>query len=101
MAGPLDELVARVRRMVEEFAREHDLERVEVRVVLTDGRELVVEAVSPEPGFGFLTLTPHRGSEEEPKQVIVPVGGIKLVEFSAPDPERPLGFWLKDTPPSA
>ena len=96
MAGPLDELVGRVRRMVEAFAREHELEQAEVRVVLADGRELVVEAVSPEPGYGFLTLTPHRDSGEEPKQVIVPIGGIKLVELSAPDPERPLGFSVDD-----
>jgi hypothetical protein len=97
MAGPLDELVGRVRRMVEAFAREHELEHAEVRVELADGRELVVEAVSPEPGYGFLTLTPHRASGQEPKQVIVPVGAVKLVELSAPDPERPLGFRLEDS----
>jgi hypothetical protein len=98
MAGPLDELVGRVRRMVEAFAREHELEHAEVRVVLADGREIVVEAVSPEPGYGFLTLTPHRDAGEEPKQVIVPIGAIKVVELSAPDPERPLGFRLEDAP---
>jgi hypothetical protein len=97
MAGPLDELVGRVRRMVEAFAREHELEHAEVRVELADGRELVVEAVSPEPGYGFLTLTPHRASGQEPKQVIVPVGAVKLIELSAPDPERPLGFRLEDS----
>ena len=98
MAGPLDDLVGRIRRMVEAFAQAHQLEHAEVRVVLADGRELVVEAVSAEPGFGFLTLVPHRGGGDEPKQVIVPVGAVRLFELSAPDPERPLGFRLEDAP---
>jgi hypothetical protein len=96
MAGPLDELVARIRRMVDAFAREQGLEQAEVRLELADGRELVVESVSAEPGFGFLMLVPHRGEDDEPKQVIVPIGAVKLVEISAPDPERPLGFRLED-----
>jgi hypothetical protein len=27
----------------------------------------------------------------------VPVGAVKLIELSAPDPERPLGFRLEDS----
>ena len=96
MAGPLDELVARIRGMVETFAREHELEQAEVRVELADGRELVVESVSAQPGFGFFSLVPHRDDGEEPKQVVVPIGAVKLVEISRPDPERPLGFRLDD-----
>jgi hypothetical protein len=96
MAGPLDELVARMRRIVDAFTQEHELEHAEVRVELADGRELVVEAVSAEPGFGFLTLVPHRGENQEPKRVVVPIGAVKLVEMSAPDPERPLGFRVED-----
>jgi hypothetical protein len=96
MAGPLDELVARMRRMVDAFAQENGLEQAEVRVELHDGREIVVEAVTAEPGFGFLTLVPHRGDGQEPKHVVVPIGAVKLVELSAPDPERPLGFPVED-----
>jgi hypothetical protein len=96
MAGPLDELVARVRRMVDAFAREQGLEQAEVRVELTDSREYVVESVSSEPGFGFLTLVPHRDAGDEPRQLVVPIGAVKVVEISALDPERPLGFRLED-----
>ena len=91
-AGPLDELVVRVRRMVEVFAQERGLEQAEVRVELVDGRELVVSEITAEPGFGFLTLVPHPEGEGEARQVIVPIGAVKLVEISAPDPEHPIGF---------
>jgi hypothetical protein len=89
MAGPLDELVGRVRRMVEAFAREHELEHAEVRVELADGRELVVEAVSPEPGYGFLTLVPHPDEEGDPPyELVVPVGAIRQVAIRVPEPEH-------------
>jgi hypothetical protein len=91
-AGPLDELVVRVRRMVEVFAQEHGLAQADVRVELVDGRELVVSAITAEPGFGFLTLVPHAEGPGEARQVIVPIAAVKLVEISAPDPEHPIGF---------
>lgn len=101
MAGPLDELVGRIRRMVDAFAQEHGLESAEVRVELADSREYVVESISAEPGFGFLALVPHRDADAEPKQVVVPIGAVKLVEISAPDPARSLGFRLDDESLSA
>jgi hypothetical protein len=82
--------------MVEGFTREHQIEHAEVRLELIDGREYVVESVSAEPGFGFLAIVPHRDEGQEPRQVIVPIGAVKLVEISAPDPVRPLGFRLED-----
>jgi hypothetical protein len=91
-AGPLDELVVRLRRMVETFAQERGLEQAEVRVELVDGRELVVTAITAEPGFGFLTLVPHADGENGARQVIVPIGAVKLVEISALDPEHAIGF---------
>jgi hypothetical protein len=91
-AGPLDELVVRIRGLVEAFAQEHGLEQAEVRVELIDGRELVVSSISAEPGFGFLTLALHAVAGEQPRRVIVPVGAVKLIELSAPDPQRRFGF---------
>ena len=78
--------------MVEAFALDRALEQAEVRVELVDGRELLVSSLSAEPGFGFLTLVPHADEDEQPRQVIVPIGAVKLIEISPPDPERPLGF---------
>jgi hypothetical protein len=92
MAGPLDELVARVTRMVTEFAEEHGLETAEVRFELADGSRHLVSSASAEPGFGFLSFVPHRQVDEEPRQVVVAIGAVKAIEISAPDPERRFGF---------
>jgi hypothetical protein len=92
LAGPLDELVARLTRMVSSFASEHNLEQAEVRIELADGSRYLLAAATPEPGFGFFSFTPHTAEGEEPRRVVVPIGMVKLVEISAPDPERPFGF---------
>lgn len=92
MAGPLDELVSRVTHMVGAFVAEHGLEQAELRIELTDGARYLVAAATAEPGFGFFSFTPHRGEDDEPRRVIVPVGAVKSIEISAPDPERPFGF---------
>ena len=95
-AGPLDELVARVTRMVAAFAEEHALEQAEVRIELADGSRHIVAALDAEPGFGFLSLTPHGDEGDEPRRVIVPVGWVRAIEISPPDPERPFGFVLSE-----
>ena len=96
MAGPLDEFVARLTRMVAEFVREHTLEQAEVRIELGDGSRYIVAAAAADPGFGFFSFTPHRAEGEEPRLVIVPIGAVKAIELSAPDPERPFGFVVDD-----
>lgn len=92
MAGPLDEFVARVTHMVAAFVAEHELEVAELRLELADGSRYLVEAATAEPGFGFFSFTPYRAVDEEPRRVIVPIGAVKSIEISAPDPERPFGF---------
>ena len=91
-AGPLDDLVGRMRRMVEAFAKEHGLEQAEVRVELVDGSWHVLESIEPEPGFGFLSFVPHGDAGDEPRRLIVPIGAVRLIEISAPDPARAFGF---------
>lgn len=95
-AGPLEEFVVRLTRMVSEFAQEHALEQAEVRVELMDGSRHVLAATTAEPGFGFFSFVPHAGEGGEPKCVIVPIGAVKLIEISAPDPERSFGFAAED-----
>jgi hypothetical protein len=92
MAGPLDEFVARITRMVVAFTQEHGLEQAEVRLELADGSRHLLATVTAEPGFGFFSVTPHRPDGEEPRRIIVPIGAVKTIEISAPDPERPFGF---------
>ncbi len=91
-AGPLDEFVSRLTRMVTVFASEHELEQAEVCVELADGSRYSLATASAEPGFGFFSFTPHRDSGDEPRKLIVPIGAVRSIEISAPDPERPFGF---------
>jgi hypothetical protein len=92
MAGPLDEFVARITRMVASFAQEHGLEQAEVRIELFDGSRHVLAAATPEPGFGFFSFVPYAQVGDEPKRIIVPVGAVRTIEISEPDPARPFGF---------
>jgi hypothetical protein len=91
-AGPLDELIATITRMVAAFTREHGLEEAEVRIELADGSRHLVASAGPEPGFGFFSFIPHRREGDEPKLLIVPIGVVKSIEISAPDTERAFGF---------
>jgi hypothetical protein len=91
-AGPLDEFVLRFTRMVSAFAAENGLEQAEVRIELVDGSRYSIVSTSAEPGFGFFSVTPHRADDEEPRRLIVPIGTVRSIELSAPDPERPFGF---------
>jgi hypothetical protein len=91
-AGPLDEFVGRLTRMVTAFAQEHGLEQAEVYVELVDGSRHTLATTSAEPGFGFFSFTPHREDGEEPQKLIVPIGAVRSIEISPPDPERPFGY---------
>ena len=91
-AGPLDEFVGRLTRMISGFANENELEQAEVRIELLDGSRYSVVTTSPEPGFGFFSFTPHRTEGEEPRRLVVPIRAVRSIELSAPDPERSFGF---------
>jgi hypothetical protein len=94
--GPLDELVTTITRMVAAFTQQHGLDQAEVRIELADGSRHLVSTARAEPGFGFFSFVPHRAEGEEPRQLIVPIGAVKSIEISAPDPERRFGFALSD-----
>jgi len=86
-AGPLEELVARIERRVERFAAEAGIERAWLEVHLADGTRYVVEELSPEPGFGFVTIRPHP-RDESPAEVIVPVAMIRKIEIDRAEEQR-------------
>jgi hypothetical protein len=69
-AGPLDDLVSRIHRRIEQFAE-----------------EAAVESLTPEPGYGFVTIRPHQ-RDDTPAIVIVPIGSIKRIELSSAAEER-------------
>jgi hypothetical protein len=88
-AGPLDDLIMRIQRRVERFAEQHGIERAAVEVELADGSLLQLDTVSPDPGYGFLTLVPHPEEKGDPPyELVVPVGSIRQVAIRIPEPER-------------
>jgi hypothetical protein len=93
-AGPLDDLIERIHRRIEQFAAEAKVERAMVEVELIDGVRYAVESLTAEPGYGFVTLRPHAG-DDGPDEVIVPIGSIKRIELSKALEERArFGFSL-------
>jgi len=91
-AGPLDEFVGRLTRMIAAFASDHGLDQAEVCIELVDGSRFTLATANAEPGFGFFSFAPHRQEDEEPKRFIVPIGAVRSIEISAPDPEHAFGF---------
>ena len=100
--APQDELVVRVHRQIERFAREAGVERAFVQVELADGSRFAVDALSAEPGFGFVTVRPQRtdaDDEDMPEELIVPVAAIRRIELDRAEDER-ARFGFSPPPPS-
>jgi hypothetical protein len=97
-AGPLDDLIERIHRRIEQFAGEAGVQQAVVEIELVDGVRYSVESLSAEPGYGFVTIRPHAG-EEVPAEVIVPVGSIRRIELRQVADERAqLGFSVSAKP---
>ncbi len=96
MEGPHEDFVARLHREIERFAREREIPRAAVQIELHDGSRYPVERISPEPGYGFITLSPVP-VEDAPDGLIVPIGAISRIELSAAAEEHErFGFSLPD-----
>jgi len=95
-AGSNEELVERVHRQIERFAADAGVKRAFVEVELVDGSRFALDSLSPEPGFGFVTIVPHLEVDQElPEQLIVPVGSIRRIELTRAEEQRSrLGFSL-------
>jgi PII-like signaling protein len=92
-AGWVRELAAQVHS----FARERGLHDPLVRVTLVDGERFFLASLAPQPGGGFVTLTPHpehygemvaghAGEVLPPRVLIVPRESITKVEVLAKTP---------------
>ncbi|HJW67324.1 MAG TPA: hypothetical protein VJ419_06020 [Gaiellaceae bacterium] len=94
-AGPLDELVARIVLRIEAFMERYG-KQARVEVELHDGPTTPVRSISPEPGSGFLTLSPHveDGGEEE---WIIPVAAVVRITLRVAEEEEPFGFTLPES----
>ncbi len=96
-AGPIDDLVDRIQRRAAKFAEERGIEQASVELELVDGVRYLVESLSPEPGYGFVTIRPHP-SGDAPEEVIVPIGSIRRIELGQAAEERArLGFSVPGT----
>ena len=95
VSGPQDALVSRILQRVEAFVGEHG-KQPHVDVDLRDGATVTVLSISPEPGFGFVTLTPH-ADDDTIEQWIVPVGMIGRITLSLAEEHEPFGFSLPDS----
>jgi hypothetical protein len=93
MIGPLDDLVARILRRIDGFKTEHTLDKVTVSIELLDGALHKLVSISPEPGYGFVTLRPQC-EDGEPEELIVPLGAIREIRISDEADEQRLGFSL-------
>jgi len=91
MAGPVEELVKRIQRRAEAFAEEHSLPAAEVSIELYDGSLHRLRSLSPDPGYGFVSFSPH-GEGGEPMELIVPLGAVREIRIGMPDAEQPFGF---------
>ena len=53
-AGPHEDLVGRIHAQIRRFAAERELEQAIVELELRDGSRFALDAILPEPGYGFV-----------------------------------------------
>ena len=96
----MDDFVDRIHKQVQRFAEERGVAEASMEVELHDGAVFHVRSLSPEPGFGFVTLCPY--DEEDPAagvttQLIVPVGSLRRITLAATEaPHAQFGFALPE-----
>lgn len=98
LPGPpsADDFVVRVHQQIERFAEKNSVAQARVEVELRDGALLVLDSISPEPGYGFVTLAPHPDGGGEREELIVPLASIAKIRLSPAGEEPQLGFALPD-----
>ena len=93
----VNSFVERVLRQIERFTSTHGAEQSHVQVELADGRRLALRSLSAEPGYGFVTLAVHPEEDDDPQEVIVPVGTIRCINLGPAEEARArFGFGLPE-----
>jgi hypothetical protein len=98
-APSADDFVTRVHRQIARFGEAHGLENTMVEIELRDGESHVLDTLSPEPGYGFVTIRPHSRDEGEPAELIVPLGLVAQIRISPAEAEPQFGFALPEEKP--
>jgi hypothetical protein len=99
-AAPTDEFVGALHRQIQRYADRVAVKVAFVEIELADGQRFPLDVISPEPGFGFVTLRPHQTEDEDelPEELVVPIASIRRVELSRAEEHRErFGFSLPDT----
>jgi hypothetical protein len=92
----MEDFVEGIQKQVRRFAEEHKVAEASMEVELYDGAVFHVRSLSPEPGFGFVTLCPY--DEDDPTaevrtELIVPVGSLRRITLAASEaPHGQFGF---------
>lgn len=105
----VEEFLKRVLAQIQQFAIDCRCERVQVEVVLHDGRRLHLHSITPEPGFGWVTLRPFADAEADeeaddeseappPEQLIVPLQSIIRFIVGPVEEEHRFGFVPPELP---
>jgi hypothetical protein len=90
----LDDFVARLHRQIERFTATHAADETLVELELVDGERFALREVSPEPGYGFVTLTVH-SEDADQRQLIVPLAAIRRITLGPAERDQAtLGFAL-------
>ena len=87
----LEDFVGRLHAHIDRFAQERGEGEAAVEVELRDGSTFLVLSIMPEPGYGFITLCPHR-EDGDPEELVVPVGAIAGIRLSRREEHPPFGF---------
>ena len=91
----LADFVKRVHGRIERYTAGHAEEKTEVEIELADGERLLLQSLSPEPGYGFVTLATHSENDGDPRELIVPVMSIRKITLRPEPVERAqFGFSL-------
>jgi hypothetical protein len=83
-------LVTRLHRQIARFADEAGT-AVVVELELPDGALLRLDSISPEPGYGFVTVRPGAAPGEPLQEIVLPLGAFSRLTLS-PAEERPAHF---------
>jgi hypothetical protein len=99
LPSSLDDFVKRVHVQIERYTAGHGADQTCVEIELADGARFVLQSLSPEPGYGFVTLSAHAEDEDTPHQLIVPVTTIRRIDLRPAEGDRlRFGFSLPTTP---
>jgi hypothetical protein len=93
----IDDFVRRVHQQIASFAETHGLAQVMVEVELRDGARQVLDTISPQPGYGFVTLRPHATDSDDSQELIVPLASVAQIRISPAEQEPQFGFALPET----